>query len=297
VKRDIPLDVERVMHHRAITAGPTAGEVPLRSCSSPRNRVPDAVDFYCDALQALGRADVPFLVGGAWAFHYYADIARYTKDFDIFLRPKDLDRALAVLDGEGYRTEVPFPHWLAKAWSGDAFMDLIFNSGNGVVPVDDEWFEHAVPSEVLGLPLLLSPVEEMIWSKSFVIERERCDAADVAHLIRHCSTQIDWDRLVMRFGDRWRVLFAHLVLFGFIYPGERTRIPERIVSSLGARLASESHRDADDHVCNGTVLSRAQYLVDIERWKYADGRLRPRGGMSPEDVARWTAAIDREGHG
>ena len=34
-----------------------------------------------------------------------------------------------------------------------------------------------------------------------------------------------------------------------------------------------------------------------QRWRYADGRLRPRGGMGPEDIARWTAAIDREGHG
>jgi hypothetical protein len=266
---------------------------PFASAGQP---VPDAVDFYSEALSALGRAEVPFLVGGAWAFHHYADIARYTKDFDIFLRSADVPRALDALAGEGYRTEVPFPHWLAKAWSGDAFIDLIFNSGNGVVPVDDEWFEHAVPAEVLGLPLMLSPVEEMIWSKSFVIERERCDAADVAHLIRHCSHRIDWARLVARFGDRWRVLLAHLVLFGFIYPGERTRIPAAVLAELTQRLTSEAHRDEPGHVCNGTVLSRAQYLVDVERWGYADGRLAPRGGMSPEEVARWTAAIDRDAH-
>lgn len=269
----------------------------MRSCRSVHDRqVPDAVDFYCDALSVLGREGVPFLVGGAWAFHQYADIARYTKDFDIFLRSADVPRALGVLQSEGYRTEIAFPHWLAKAWSGDAFMDLIFNSGNGVVPVDDEWFAHAVPAEVLGLPLLLSPVEEMIWSKSFVIERERCDAADVAHLIRHCSDRIDWPRLVSRFGDRWRVLLAHLVLFGFVYPGERTRIPAAVLADLSRRAADEASVDAPSQVCNGTLLSRAQYLVDIERWGYADGRLQPRGGMSTDDVARWTAAIDRDSH-
>jgi hypothetical protein len=280
-----------------LTAAAAAGEAPVvRAGSTAHDQPSDALDFYCDALTALSRHDVPFLVGGAWAFHRYSDIARYTKDFDIFLRPRDLDRALAVLGAEGYRTEVPFPHWLAKAWSGDAFMDLIFNSGNGVVPVDDEWFEHAVDADVLGMPLRLSPVEEMIWSKSFVIERERCDAADVAHLIRHCAESIDWDRLVRRFGHRWRVLLAHLVLFGFIYPGERSRVPARVLEDLSTRLASEAAEDAPGRLCNGPVLSRAQYLVDIERWGYVDGRIRPLGGMSPEDVVRWTAAIDRDRH-
>jgi hypothetical protein len=288
--------VDRELQRAASTAGTTAGEASVRSCNQVHGEAPDAVDFYCDALDALGRARVPFLVGGAWAFHHYADIARYTKDFDIFLRPADVPRAMDALDAEGYRTEMPFPHWLAKAWSGDAFMDLIFNSGNGVVPVDDEWFEHAVPAQVLGLPLLLSPVEEMIWSKSFVMERERCDAADVAHLLRHCSDRIDWRRLVARFGDRWRVLLAHLVLFGFIYPGERTRVPAGVLAELSGRLEAEARHDAPERVCNGTVLSRAQYLVDIERWGYADGRLAPRGGMTPEQVARWTAAIDRDAH-
>jgi hypothetical protein len=285
--------VDRQLQHAGSTAATTAREAPVPSCNHVHDDARDAVDFYCEALDALGRARVPFLVGGAWAFHQYADIARYTKDFDIFLRPADVPRALDVLGAEGYRTEVPFPHWLAKAWSGDAFMDLIFNSGNGVVPVDDAWFEHAVPAEVLGLSLMLSPVEEMVWSKSFVIERERCDAADVAHLLRHCSHRIDWPRLVARFGDRWRVLLAHLVLFGFVYPGERTRVPPGVLAELSGRLAAESTRDAPERVCNGTVLSRAQYLVDVERWGYADGRLAPRGGMTADDIARWTAAIDR----
>jgi hypothetical protein len=253
----------------------------------------DAVAFYTDALQALASNDVDLLVGGAYAFYRYAEIARMTKDFDIFLRPRDVQRALDALGRRGYRTEIAFPHWLAKAWSGEAFMDIIFNSGNGVVPVDDEWFAHAPEATVLGVPVRLCPVEEMIWSKSFVMERERCDAADVAHLIRHCSSEIDWTRLVERFGDRWRVLLAHLVLFGFIYPSERTRLPAAVMRELMARAGTELETDAADKVCNGTVLSRAQYLADVERWGYVDGRLEPYGDMRPEQIARWTAAIDR----
>jgi hypothetical protein len=251
--------------------------------------------FYRCALTALDEIRVPFVVGGAYAYSHYVGIARETKDFDIFIHPRDVERALAELRRRGFRTELAFPHWLAKAWSGDAFMDLIFNSGNGVVPVDDEWFRHAPGARVLGMTVRLQPIEEMIWSKAFVMERERSDAADVAHLILKCSDQIDWDRLVGRFGAHWRVLLSHLVLFGFVYPSERTRVPVAVVRDLLGRLERELDDDGAERVCNGTILSREQYLTDVEQWNFEDARVTPRGSMSPEDIAHWTAAIDH-GH-
>ena len=45
-------------------------------------------------------------------------------------------------------------------------------------------------------------------------------------------------------------------------------------------------------VCRGPLLSRAQYLIDIEQWGYADARLGPNGFMSDDEVAHWTAAIE-----
>ena len=52
-----------------------------------------------------------------------------------------------------------------------------------------------------------------------------------------------------------------------------------------------SHRPPDGRVCQGTLISRAQYLVDIHRWGYEDARLGPDGTMEPEEVQRWTDAI------
>src|SRR6266853_3685632 len=63
-------------------------------------------------------------------------------------------------------------------------------------------------------------------SKAFVMERERYDGADIAHLLHARAEALDWGRLARRFGRHWRVLLSHLILFGFIYPSERTRIPE-----------------------------------------------------------------------
>jgi hypothetical protein len=37
-------------------------------------------------------------------------------------------------------------------------------------------------------------------------------------------------------------------------------------------------------------LSWAQYLGDVLSGDYRDGRIRPQGNMSAQEVARWTAA-------
>ena len=49
----------------------------------------------------------------------------------------------------------------------------------------------------------------------------------------------------------------------------------------------------DSKVCQGTLLSRAQYLVDVDEWGYEDARITPRGSMTEEQIAVWTAAIDQ----
>ena len=259
---------------------------------TPILTTPDKAELYRTALEMLNRSGVPYMVGGTYAFQYYAGISRSTKDFDIFLRARDLNRILDALQRAGFKTEVAFSHWLAKAHHGDKFIDVIYSSGNAVAEVDDEWFAHAVDEEVLGVPVKLCPPEEMIWSKALIMERERYDGADVAHLFRHCSGLLNWERLVRRFGPHWRVLLSHLILFGFIYPGERALIPSAVMKDLiGQLLAELDVPTRDSKVCQGTLLSRAQYLVDVQQWGYEDAREAPEIRMTPRDIEHWTTAI------
>ena len=254
---------------------------------NPKTRV-----FYVKSLAVLNEAGVPFLVGGAYALAKHASIERHTKDLDIFVLPDDRDAVLSALEAAGFRIEVSFPHWLAKAYGDDGFIDVIYSSGNGVVRVDHEWFAHASDGVILGVPVKLCPAEEMIWSKGYVQERERFDGADIAHLIRGQGETMDWERLLRRFGDHWRVLFGHLVTFGFIYPAEQFKIPRWLVKELSDRLVDEiDEPPTPGQTCFGTLLSREQYLPDIGKWGYHDARLKPLGQMSAEEVAHWTAAI------
>ena len=253
-------------------------------------------DFYRDALGRLDRAGIDYLVGGAYAFARYTGIERHTKDFDIFIRRADWPRAERILREAGYETDLTFPHWIGKAFNGDDFIDLIFSAGNGVACVDDLWFDHAVPERVLDMDVMLIPPEEMIWSKGLIMERERYDGADVAHVIHAMGEKLDWKRLLIRYDRYWRALYTHLILFGFIYPSKRSHVPKWVMDELGARLAGELQSpDAADKVCNGTILSRQQYLVDVQRWGYKDARLKPLGTMSAEEIAHWTAGIESDG--
>jgi len=255
---------------------------------------PATAAFYRHALRTLADAGVPFLVGGAFAHACYTGIRRSTKDLDLFIRREDYERVEALMRAQGWRTELTFPHWLAKVYAGEEFIDLIFNSGNGVTPVDERWFRGNARAEVLGVPVLVANLEDSFVSKAFIMERERYDGADIAHLLQAKAEEVDWPGLLERFGSNWRVLLAHLTLFGFIYPGERHRVPQWVMETLMSRLAEEVRQapPQDPHVCAGTLLSREQYLYDVEQLGYVDGRLTPASTMTPEDVARWTEAIE-----
>ncbi len=252
--------------------------------------------FYRKTMAVLNDADLPFIVAGAYAFGRYTGIERHTKDFDLFICEKDVDAAIEAMHKAGFEAEVAFSHWLAKVKQGEDCVDLIFRSGNGVSVVDESWLERATNDTVLGVPALIAAPEEILWTKAFIMERERYDGADVAHLLRGSAERLNWQRLLHLFGSHWRVLLSHLLLFGFIYPSERSRIPDEVMDALLERLKSE--RDSPtptSRVCYGTLLSRQQYLDDVEKGGQIDARLMPRGEMTEEEIEEWTEAIKIDG--
>ena len=265
--------------------GVRVGEGPTAAALRFRRRV----------LQELRASGIGVLVGGGYALERYLGIGRPVKDLDLFLRAGDVPKALDHLARRlACHVELTFPHWLAKVEEAGDQIDLIFNAGNVDCAVDDGWFSHAVPSTALGVPVLLCPPEEMIWTKAFVMERERYDGADVIHLLHARADTLDWRRLTWRFGVHWRVLFTHLVMFGFVYPSERLRIPAWVMRRCAHMLELEMRDAPPQRICRGTLTSRAQYLVDVEVWGYEDARLAPHGSMSEAEASIWTAAIDEQ---
>jgi hypothetical protein len=282
--------------HAPCEQPPIASVNPTAAPPADDILVPEAREFYCHTLSVFEQANLDVLVGGAYAFARYTGIERHTKDFDVFVRERDFEPTLSALRGAGYVTEVPFPHWLGKAHHGEYFVDVIYGSGNGVARVDDDWFTYAPAGHVFDVAVRLCPPEEIIWSKAFIQERERFDGADIAHLLRACAARIDWQRLLDRFGPNWRVLFGHLVLCGYIYPSDRACIPAWVMQELVRRLEREICAPAPrQRVCRGTILSRQQYLVDVDQWGYTDARSQPENPMTEADIATWTEGIAVDG--
>jgi hypothetical protein len=79
----------------------------------------------------------------------------------------------------------------------------------------------------------------------------------------------------------------------FAYPDRRSDIPRHVLDELTGRLQHLEPQDSE-HVCHGTLLSREQYLHDVEILGYEDARLEPRGGMTHRDLEIWTEAIPKK---
>jgi len=144
---------------------------------------PEQRKVYKKTLQVLNRRGIDYAVGAAFARYAYTNIWRQTKDLDIFLKPENLKPAMGALEQAGFKTEIKEEHWLAKAWMGDYFIDLIFGAGHGQLPIDENSFKGSRRAEVLGVPVNLFPVEEMIASAVYIAGRNRFDGPEVVHLI------------------------------------------------------------------------------------------------------------------
>ena len=78
--------------------------------------------------------------------------------------------------GVSYGAHVPA---LARQSTIDEFLvDLIFGSGNGVAPVDDVLVRERGPGRGGRNSGLDLPRRRAVWSKAFVMERERYDGAE-----------------------------------------------------------------------------------------------------------------------
>ncbi|HWB59692.1 MAG TPA: hypothetical protein VG733_09375 [Chthoniobacteraceae bacterium] len=244
--------------------------------------------FYGAVVRLLRSEGIRFLVGGAFAVRHYADIHRDTKDLDLFVRPQDADRVIDACRRAGFDAEWVFSHWLAKIRLAEDCIDVISRGANGLCEVADSWFEHSSPGNLFDQQIFFCPAEETLWMKAYVMERQRCDTADIVHIIRRQGREMDWKRLIALFGPDWELLLCHITLFYFVYPGEGP-IPRWVVDLLADQLRGRADSSgAGSRVCRGTLISAVQYLPDVDRFGYLDARLNdPRVKIDRSQIAAW----------
>jgi Nucleotidyl transferase of unknown function (DUF2204) len=240
------------------------------SSSTPPEFLPEALKCYTGVLQSLQQAKIPYAIAGAFALQRHTGIWRSTKDLDLMLEAKSIPKALTRLREMSFETYIEDPVWLAKAVRGEYFVDLITGLGNAALIVDASWIERAKPYEIFGISCRFLGVEEMIASKIFVSRRERFDGADVAHLIRACGENLDWDRVQQLLGPHWELLLWSLVFFSYVYPSHVGVVPQRVWSDLFGRFEKRVHRPKGDDPFRGTLIDPNMFAIDVTEWGERD---------------------------
>jgi predicted nucleotidyltransferase len=185
--------------------------------SEPSAPFEDLLESLKHAAAALREAGVPFALGGGLAI--WARGGPETEhDVDLFIRPGDADRALEVLDADGFRTERPPEGWLVKAWRGDVLVDLIYEP-SGLL-IDDSVFARADELDVYALRLQVMPLEDVLVTKLHAMGEHQLDYEAVLEVARTLREQIDWRDVRARTADSpyARAFFTLVEELGVVEP-------------------------------------------------------------------------------
>src|SRR4051812_26917553 len=230
----------------------------------------EALDFYREGLQLLQESGAQYMLGGAFAIFHHTGIFRNTKDLDVFCPASEYPKILKYFASKGFRTELTDIRWLAKIFKGDYYIDILFDTPNGVCHIDDEWLERAHHADFMGFTVKMLSPEELVWCKIYVQNRERFDGADINHVLLKQGKNFDWKWLARKMDLHWHLLLSQLLSFQFVYPSEfHSILPKWLFDELLAKAAEQYELPAPmEKVCRGPVIDQTQYEIDIREWGY-----------------------------
>ena len=192
--------------------------------------------LYQQAIKALKASGVQFMLGGGFALATFTGHWRDTKDIDFYVLPRDRKKAVAALEEAGfvdYYSKLAYDRrWIHRNTKSNVLVDIIWSMANRRAAVDELWFELAGAVTIRGEELAVVPMEEFLWCKLYIIQRDHCDWTDSLNLIYARGNQIDWNHLIRRVGDDLPLLSALLSVYGWLCPARALELP----SGLWARL-------------------------------------------------------------
>ena len=105
-----------------------------------------------------------------------------SKDLDIYVRPEDRNAVIDVANRCGmndyYDISAYDRGWIYRAYLDGVIVDTIWAMANKRTQVDKVWLNG--PQILLcGQAVTVIPPEELIWSKLYVLQRDRCDWPDI----------------------------------------------------------------------------------------------------------------------
>jgi hypothetical protein len=214
-------------------------------------------DVYEAALSALDEHGVQYMLGGAMAVYFYTGWWRATHDLDIYTTKDQVDEAAQALEEAGFHDigeQAPGDReWIYHAAKDEIIIDVIWRFANYIEYVSPDWFSRAPTGMFLDVETRFLPLEELIWIKSFVVNRHRCDWPDIMRIIKSRCEGIDWRRLLDLVGDAWLLMAGMTDVFDWQFPQSADCIP--------CWVRDEFARRRKQYVANPPDVDR-QHLLD-----------------------------------
>lgn len=221
-------------------------------------------EIYRGVISEAQRANIPFAIGGGLAVGVYSGRWRETKDMDFYVLRKDLRRLQEILTKFGlsdYFDQLPYDReWIYRSIRDKIIVDVIWSMANYHAQVDETWIGGGPEVTIRGETFRIVPVEEMIWAKLYVVQKDRCDWPDAMNMIYAQRNNLDWQHLLDRLGDDTPLLKALLSVCAWLCPNFQRDLPGDLISQIERRIVGSSAEN-----------SRAE-LLDRRNWFGAQNR-------------------------
>lgn len=214
-------------------------EQRIADCGKWPERLPEEQwRIYKDVMAAARERNVRFAVGGGLAAMTYAGQWRNTKDIDLYVLPQDVGRMIQIVKDLGladyYEVDPYDRKWIYRSHRDDTIVDIMWAMANQRAQVDERWLEGP-EVEAGGERFRLLAPEEEIWSKLYVLQRDRCDWMDTLNLIYGVGTELNWRHLIARAGDDVPLLRAVVSIFAWVAPDRARQLPGWLWPELGVK--------------------------------------------------------------
>lgn len=228
------------------------------------NLIPSAQwAVYACILHHACEEGIPFALGGGLALGYYTGHLRRSRDLDIYVSPEYRERMKALVTRCGlidyFDTCAYDRGWIYRAHTDGIIVDTIWAMANRRTLVDEVWTSTGPMIQLCGQSFRVIPPEELIWSKLYVLQRDRCDWPDIMSLIYATGPTLQWKHLLRRVGADLPLLRGLLSVFSWISPAKAAAMPADVWTSLD--LQQPPHEAPDS-----CVESNRKDLLDTRPW-------------------------------
>lgn len=192
--------------------------------------------LYRAAIHALRKAGIRFLLGGGFALAAYIGRWRDTKDIDFYIMHEDREKAVDALTRAGFAdlfSRKPYDRkWIYRSTRRGVIVDIIWAMANQRAQTDELWFGRAQKATVRGEELSVIPMEEFLWCKLYIMQRDHCDWMDVFNLLYAVGPRLNWSHLLARLEEDRPLLKGMLTVYDWLCPRQAKRLPGSLRKKL-----------------------------------------------------------------